>query len=79
MLLVCPSIRGHKSNGIGAYCFMPKGYRPYVPEQDFLMPLSLREWLPEGHLAYFVSEIVDALDLAIHAVYEKEQPRPAAV
>lgn len=52
---------------------MPKGYRPYVPEQDFLMPLSLREWLPEGHLAYFVSEMVDQLDLsAIHAVYEKE-------
>ncbi len=53
---------------------MPKGYRPYVPEQDFLMPPSLREWLPEGHLAYFVSELVDQLDLsAIHAVYEKEK------
>jgi transposase len=52
---------------------MPKGYRPYVPEQDFLMPPSLREWLPEGHLAYFVSDLVDQLDLsAIHAVYEKE-------
>ena len=52
---------------------MPKGYRPYVPEQDCLMPLSLREWLPEGHLAYFVSEIVDQLDLsAIHSFYEKE-------
>ena len=52
---------------------MSKGYRPYVPEQDFLMPPSLREWLPEGHLAYFVSDIVDQLDLsAIHAVYEKE-------
>jgi len=37
------------------------------------MPLSLREWLPEGHLAYFVSEMVDELDLsAIGAVYEKE-------
>lgn len=52
---------------------MPKGYRPYVPEQDFLMPPSLREWLPEGHLAYFVSDLVDQLDLsAIYAVYEKE-------
>ena len=52
---------------------MSKGYRPYIPEQDFLMPPSLREWLPEGHLAYFVSDIVDQLDLsAIHAVYEKE-------
>lgn len=52
---------------------MPKGYRPYIPEQDFLMPPSLRDWLPEGHLAYFVSDLVDQFDLsAIHAVYEKE-------
>ena len=53
---------------------MPKRYRSYVPEQDILMPPTLRDWLPEGHLAYFVSEIVDALDLsAIHAVYEKQR------
>jgi transposase len=52
---------------------MPKGYRSYVPEQDLLLPPSLREWLPEGHLAYYVSDIVDQLDLsAIHAVYEQE-------
>lgn len=52
---------------------MAKGYRPYIPEQDFLLPPSLREWLPEGHLAYFVSDMVDQLDLsAIHAVYEEE-------
>jgi hypothetical protein len=29
---------------------MAKTYRPYVPEQDLLLPPSLREWLPEGHL-----------------------------
>lgn len=52
---------------------MRKGYRPYLPEQDFLLPPSLRNWLPEGHLAYYVSDVVDQLDLsAIHAVYEKE-------
>jgi transposase len=52
---------------------MPKGYRSYLPEQDLLLPPSLREWLPEGHLAYYVSDIVDQMDLsAIHAVYEKE-------
>ena len=52
---------------------MPKGYRAYLPEQDLLLPPSLREWLPEGHLAYYVSDVVDQLDLsAIHAVYEKE-------
>jgi len=47
---------------------MPKGYRPYLPEQDLLLPPSLRDWLPEGHLAYFVADVVDQLDLsAIHA------------
>ena len=51
---------------------MRKGYRPYLPEQDLLLPPSLRDWLPEGHLAYYVSDVVDQLDLsAIHAVYEK--------
>ncbi|RPJ82464.1 MAG: IS1182 family transposase [Acidobacteria bacterium] len=52
---------------------MPKGYRPYLPEQDLLLPPSLRDWLPENHLAYFVSDVVDQLDLApIHAVYERD-------
>jgi transposase len=52
---------------------MAKTYRPYVPEQDFLLPPSLRDWLPEDHLAYFVSDLVDHLDLsAIMKVYEEE-------
>jgi hypothetical protein len=32
---------------------MAKRYRLYEPEQLFLLPASLREWLPEDHLAYF--------------------------
>jgi len=37
-----------------------------------LLPPDLREWLPEGHLALFVSEVVDELDLsAIFQVYEQ--------
>jgi transposase len=52
---------------------MAKIYRPYVPEQDLLLPPSLREWLPEDHLAFFVSDLVDQLDLsAITTVYETE-------
>ena len=51
---------------------MAKTYRPYVPEQDLLLPPSLRDWLPEDHLAYFVSDLVDHLDLsAIMKVYEE--------
>src|ERR1700693_997161 len=53
---------------------MPKGYRAYLPEQDLLLPPSLRHWLDEDHLVYFVSDVVDQLDLsAIHAVYEQEK------
>ena len=45
-----------------------------MPEQDLLLPRSLRDWLPEDHLAYFVSDLVDQLDLsAITAVYEDEE------
>lgn len=52
---------------------MGKSYRPYLPEQEFLLPPSLRDWLPENHLAYFVSDLVDQLDLsAIESVYEKD-------
>jgi len=53
---------------------MAKTYRPYVPEQDLLLPPSLRDWLPEGHLAFFVSDLVEQLDLsAILRVYEDDE------
>lgn len=42
---------------------MPTTFRPYVPEQSLLLPPSPRDWLPEDHLAYFISDTVDALDL----------------
>ena len=32
-------------------------------EQDFLMPPSVREWLPEGHLAWYLLDVVERLDL----------------
>ncbi len=52
---------------------MSKTYRAYLPEQKLLLPPSLQDWLPENHLAYFVSDVVDQLDLsAIESVYEKE-------
>ena len=53
---------------------MGKTYRAYLPEQDLLLPPSLRDWLPEDHLAYFVCEVVEQLDLsAIESVYEEEE------
>jgi hypothetical protein len=53
---------------------MAKVYRPYFPEQDFLLPPSLREWLAEDHLSYFVSDLIDQLDLSqIEQHYEREE------
>jgi transposase len=53
---------------------MAKSYRTYLPEQELLLPPSLRQWLPEHHLVYFVSDVVDQLDLSgMYAVYEKEK------
>jgi len=47
---------------------MAKRFRPYT--------LDLRAWLPEGHLALSVSDVVDALDLsAILSVYAAADPR----
>ena len=38
-----------------------------------LLPPSLRDWLPENHLVYFVSDVVDQLDITeIESVYEKD-------
>jgi transposase len=52
---------------------MAKTFRTYLPEQNLLLPASLREWLPDDHLSYFVSDVVDQLDLsAIECVYEGE-------
>ena len=52
---------------------MSKNYRPYEPTQPFLLPPSPLEWLPEGHLARFVMDTVEALDLSpIFAHYERQ-------
>jgi transposase len=52
---------------------MAKTFRTYLPEQNLLLPASLREWLPDDHLSYFVSDVVDQLDLsAIESMYEGE-------
>lgn len=52
---------------------MAASYLPYEPQQQRLLPDALQDWLPEGHLAYFIS---DSLDLsAFHARYAKGVPR----
>ena len=38
-------------------------FRPYDQDQIFLLPPSLRDWLPTDHLASFVADLVEDLDL----------------
>ena len=53
---------------------MSKTFRPYDPEQQLLLPAALQEWLPEDHLAYFISDLAEHLDLsAITARYQGEE------
>jgi transposase len=55
---------------------MTKTFRPYSLDQQLLLPPDMRGWLPEGDLALFVSDVVDALDLsAIYAAYDSEDGR----
>ena len=42
---------------------MSKTYLPYEPDQQLLLPAALQEWLPDDHLAYFISDVVDQLDM----------------
>jgi transposase len=55
-----------------------KTFRAYDPDQVLLMARCLQDWVPDGHLARFVSDLVDeALDLsAIYASYEEERGFP---
>lgn len=56
-----------------------KTFRPYDPDQVLLLAPVLSEWVPEGDLAHFVSDLVEsgALDLsAIYASYGDERGYP---
>ena len=43
---------------------MPQNFLPCERRQQYLMPPSIAEWLPEGHLAWFVLEAVEQMDLS---------------
>src|SRR2546422_10742597 len=58
---------------------MSKQFRDCHLDQLLLLPPSLQDWLPEGHLARFVAEGVEALDLsAVYATYEEGDGRGLA-
>jgi transposase len=50
---------------------MAKRFRDFAWEQEYLLPPSLEDWLPAGHLARFIAEVCGELDLAkIYAAHE---------
>src|ERR1700722_12391528 len=52
---------------------MPQNFIESSRDQSFLLPPSLRDWLPEDHLAWFVIQTVDELDLsAFYAAYRAD-------
>ena len=55
-----------------------KRFKPFDPDRVMMVPPSLDEWLPEGHLSRFIAEIVDAeLDLSrFYAAYAKAKGFP---
>ncbi|HTO23242.1 MAG TPA: IS1182 family transposase [Spirochaetia bacterium] len=56
---------------------MSKTFRPYDPDQLLVLPPSVREWLPPDHLVYFVSDVIDTLDLSrIYDSYDEERGFP---
>ena len=65
----------------GEICYdigIMKRVKEYNPDQQLLLPPDLNDWLEEGHLAYFIRDVVGELALsAIYADYES-RPRRAA-
>src|SRR5258708_29855102 len=57
---------------------MGKSFRAWNPEQRFLLPPTIDEFVEPGHLAYFVRELVrESLDLsAIVDSYKEERGNP---
>jgi transposase len=44
---------------------MTTSYLPYEPRQQQLLPAALQDWLPEGHLAYYISDVIHGLDFSM--------------
>ncbi len=53
-----------------------KPYRAWTPTQSYLFPPSPSDWLPENHVAWFILDVVEQLDIAaIETVIQKKDPR----
>jgi transposase len=52
---------------------MPRNFIECDRDQELLLPPSMREWLPEDHLAWFVADAVEEMDLsAFYGAYRED-------
>jgi transposase len=52
---------------------MPRNFIECDRDQELLLPPSMREWLPEDHLAWFVADAVEEIDLsAFYGAYRED-------
>ena len=47
----------------GRFVVGEQTYRSWCPDQAWLLPPSPQDWLPEGHLVYFLMDAVRELDI----------------
>ncbi len=63
---------------------MERTYRPYEVNQRLLLPPDLREWVPEGHLALFILNILATssrlarIPISLPAQACPARPRPSS-
>ena len=59
--------------------FVSKNFRTCDLDQPFLLPPSLQDWLPENHLARFIADVANGLDLSkIYGFYGRRDGRGKA-
>ena len=56
-------VKGVLSGGFKTILGMPQNFLTFDRDQVLLLPPDLRDWLPEGHLAWFVLAVVEEMDL----------------
>jgi len=73
MLTIPPAFRGREDNGVVGYNFARVDR-----DQLILMPPSMADWLPEDHLAWFVLDVVDELDVSAFVTCYRSDGRGGA-
>jgi len=71
-------VRARERSAVGGRSTSDKSFRRWEPDQRILFPPSIKDFVPKGHLAHFIRDVVrDDLDLsAIFAHYTERRGQP---